>query len=416
MLGRLLRPLGWNTIEVADGCSALEKLSVQNVDLVILDQRMPQLTGTEVLSVIRGSATHADLPVMIVTGACDADTSEAMLSLGVSDYLIKPLRPEFVRDRLSRMDKLVRATAPKRRVRAQERPKDGSVLVVVDADAEHRSFVSTVLMHRYEVLQVPSAVAALRACIVARPSIFILGADVGLMTPAFLAKKLRERRDLTGARIVLVAPPTPVANAATFDGIITKTFVPSEFSEQFDSIFAPSFDDEGDVLGSVRRTIEGATEQTIGMMASTAITMTRGSEASIGAGQMQASVDVQLETERVNFRLLIRCSPEHACAIGSLMLGLPAGEVTAEDGLATLGELANMIAGRVKTSMVSKGGKAMFSLPEILADPGGETLLPSDVVLEFRPEGGSFELMIVLQLLPRRRGSSDAPPADEPSA
>ncbi|MEQ1759884.1 MAG: response regulator [Vicinamibacterales bacterium] len=241
MLGRLLRPLGWHTVEVADGCSAVEKLSSMHIDLMVLDQRMPQLTGTEVLSIIRHSATHADLPVMVVTGASDPETSEAMLSLGVTDYLVKPLRPEFVRERLSRMDRMVRATVPKHRLNGgQERPMDGSVLVVVDADAEHRSFISSALTGRYEVLEVPSAVAALRACIVAHPSIFILGSDVGLMTPEFLVKKLRERRELAAARILLVTAQTRGADATPFDGIITKTLVKSEFSEQFDRIFCPA--------------------------------------------------------------------------------------------------------------------------------------------------------------------------------
>ena len=244
MLGRLLRPLGWMTSEVSDGYSALEKLSAQHIDLVILDQRMPQMTGVEVLSVIRGSATHADIPVMVVTGAADAETSKTMLALGISDYLVKPLRPEFVRDRLKRIDKIVRAKTPKWRGRGQERPRDGSVLVIVDADAEHRSFVNTVLMHRYQVLEVPSAVAALRACIVARPEIFILGGDVGLMTPEFLARKLRERRELTDARIILVSPTASVTNPAAFDGVITKTSDASEFAEQFDRVFADAFEDD----------------------------------------------------------------------------------------------------------------------------------------------------------------------------
>ncbi len=398
MLGRLLRPLGWNVLEVADGCSALEKLSSHQIDLVILDQRMPQLTGLEVLTIIRASAAYADVPVMVVTGAADAETSAAMLEAGISDYLVKPVRPEFARDRLTRIDKLVRATPTRRRARGQDRPKDGSVLVVVDADAEHRSFVSTVLMHRYEVIEVPSAVSALRACLVARPAIFLLGSDVGLMTPDFLARKLRERRDLAGVRIVLVASRTPVEHAAAFDGVMTKTFVPTEFSDQFDLIFAPSFDDDADVLGGVRRTVEGATEQIIGMMAGTAIAMTRGSRAAIVAGQMQASVDVQLETERVSFRILLRCTPEHASAIGALMLGIPADAVTGEDGLATLGELTNIVAGRVKTSMVAHGGKATFTLPDLIAEGPDDDMLPADAVLEFRPEGGAFVLLVVLQL------------------
>jgi DNA-binding response OmpR family regulator len=74
----------------SDGPSALEKLSGQDYDLLIVDLKMPGMDG---LSVIREARRRSlELPVIIVTGfSTEANAIEA-INLGVSGYLTKPFR------------------------------------------------------------------------------------------------------------------------------------------------------------------------------------------------------------------------------------------------------------------------------------------------------------------------------------
>lgn len=71
-----------------DGLSALEFLSNESVDLIIMDVYMPKLDGFETLRQIRKKQIPAD--VIMVTAANDRDSLEEALHLGIVDYLVKP--------------------------------------------------------------------------------------------------------------------------------------------------------------------------------------------------------------------------------------------------------------------------------------------------------------------------------------
>lgn len=75
-----------------DGRAALQWLSCNEADLLILDVYMPALTGLELLHQLRAQSIPAD--VIMVTAADDAKTVDALLKLGVVDYLVKPFTME----------------------------------------------------------------------------------------------------------------------------------------------------------------------------------------------------------------------------------------------------------------------------------------------------------------------------------
>ena len=72
----------------SDGQSALTWLCHNPVDLLILDVYMPVFTGLELLRELRARKVEAD--AIMVTAANDTKTVDALLKLGVVDYLVKP--------------------------------------------------------------------------------------------------------------------------------------------------------------------------------------------------------------------------------------------------------------------------------------------------------------------------------------
>ncbi|HEU5227634.1 MAG TPA: sigma-54 dependent transcriptional regulator [Ktedonobacteraceae bacterium] len=78
---------GYEVFTAADGELGLQELQRNTIDLVLLDLRLPKLSGLEVLTQIR--KIDAELPVVILTAYGDVQTAVAAMKLGASDYLLK---------------------------------------------------------------------------------------------------------------------------------------------------------------------------------------------------------------------------------------------------------------------------------------------------------------------------------------
>lgn len=87
MLAFLLEDEGWQVAEARNGKEAVEKVLQQQPDVLILDNRMPELTGAEVYQRIREKGSN--IPVVLITAFSDLE--ELASSLGVRYYLRKPL-------------------------------------------------------------------------------------------------------------------------------------------------------------------------------------------------------------------------------------------------------------------------------------------------------------------------------------
>jgi len=88
-----LRDAGYQTIEAADGQTAVSLFDQHKPDLAIIDINLPKMSGLDVCKAIR--ATSA-MPILIVT-ARDSDEDEvAGLSMGADDYIKKPFNPNVL--------------------------------------------------------------------------------------------------------------------------------------------------------------------------------------------------------------------------------------------------------------------------------------------------------------------------------
>lgn len=84
----LLRNSGYNVIEAEDGIDALEKLAVQECDVIITDMNMPRMGGIELVRTLRQN--HSQVYVIMVTAYGAPDTEKTALRIGVNEYLTKP--------------------------------------------------------------------------------------------------------------------------------------------------------------------------------------------------------------------------------------------------------------------------------------------------------------------------------------
>ena len=80
--------------EAENGMEGLESLKKVKPDLIFLDISMPVMNGLQFLEKIKLDPAHSNIPIIILTAHKDWGTIQRMVSLGISDYILKPINPE----------------------------------------------------------------------------------------------------------------------------------------------------------------------------------------------------------------------------------------------------------------------------------------------------------------------------------
>ncbi len=84
---------GYEVITAFNGAECLEKVKEDRPDLIVLDVMMPEMTGFEVLDILKKDPETENIPVIMLTArAQDADVLRGWQS-GVECYLTKPFNP-----------------------------------------------------------------------------------------------------------------------------------------------------------------------------------------------------------------------------------------------------------------------------------------------------------------------------------
>lgn len=82
--------------QAASGLEAIEQLSLQPFDLVVLDLNMPDIGGVEVIEFVRSQEALRQLPILVVTTRGDETSRNRVLEAGASRFLTKPFTPEAI--------------------------------------------------------------------------------------------------------------------------------------------------------------------------------------------------------------------------------------------------------------------------------------------------------------------------------
>ncbi|HUN78547.1 MAG TPA: response regulator transcription factor [Solirubrobacteraceae bacterium] len=104
-LARALTLEHYRVAQAADGRQALERLTAEAYDAVLLDVSMPRLDGLEVCRRLRAAGDRT--PVLMLTARGEIDDRVAGLDAGADDYLVKPFA---LRELMARLRALLRRT------------------------------------------------------------------------------------------------------------------------------------------------------------------------------------------------------------------------------------------------------------------------------------------------------------------
>lgn len=91
-------------VDVAyDGVEGLKKVHLNNPDIVITDQMMPTMSGTELLAEIRNDFQISHIPVIMLTAKDDDDFRVEAIHQGVNAYITKPFHKKYLVARIEQL-------------------------------------------------------------------------------------------------------------------------------------------------------------------------------------------------------------------------------------------------------------------------------------------------------------------------
>ncbi len=91
----------YSIVEAENGNDALKKLKeIEHIDIIILDLIMPYMDGKEFLKILKQNEKYVNTPVIVITSDDSPKSQMELISLGVSDYIIKPFVREIVIKRI----------------------------------------------------------------------------------------------------------------------------------------------------------------------------------------------------------------------------------------------------------------------------------------------------------------------------
>ncbi len=120
---RVLLLDGYEVEMAGNGAELLATEGLSEYFAILLDRKLPDMDANELIQLLREAAPHA--AILIVTGHADMDSTIEAIRQGVDDYLIKPLEPETLRNRLGSLAELYR-------VRRELRKSESRMRVLVE--------------------------------------------------------------------------------------------------------------------------------------------------------------------------------------------------------------------------------------------------------------------------------------------
>ncbi|MEX1993613.1 MAG: response regulator [Steroidobacteraceae bacterium] len=102
LLKYLLERAGYAVYAASNGAAGLQAALQNNLDLVLCDLQMPELTGFEVIARLQADPRWRNAPIVAVTAYSMPGDCDAALAAGFKYYMTKPIDPDTFLDEIER--------------------------------------------------------------------------------------------------------------------------------------------------------------------------------------------------------------------------------------------------------------------------------------------------------------------------
>lgn len=94
LIGFTLRFAGFEVVLAANGAEAVERAPQEQPDLILLDVRMPKMTGYEACRHLKDNPATNTIPVVFLSAKGQETEIEQGLASGAVEYIVKPFAPD----------------------------------------------------------------------------------------------------------------------------------------------------------------------------------------------------------------------------------------------------------------------------------------------------------------------------------
>ena len=115
LVGFSLRFGGFDVVQAANGQEAVERAQVELPDLILMDVRMPKMTGYEACRQLKSSPATRDIPVVFLSAKGQETEIQQGIEVGAEEYILKPFAP----DELARQVQAVLDRVAKRKAQSK---------------------------------------------------------------------------------------------------------------------------------------------------------------------------------------------------------------------------------------------------------------------------------------------------------
>ena len=98
----VLQSFGYETIEARTGTDAVEKASLENPDLIVMDLSLPDMTGIDAARAIKRNPSTARLPIIAYSAWSTRSWMEKAANVGMAAYLVKPVSMTLMKETIEK--------------------------------------------------------------------------------------------------------------------------------------------------------------------------------------------------------------------------------------------------------------------------------------------------------------------------
>lgn len=106
MMEMTLKKAGYKTLIANQGKEAIEILSTESIDLIVVDLMMPEMDGLGFLYWLREEA-RLKIPTLVQTGMVKPDTEKRVMDAGANAVIFKPIKADVLVDKMMKMEALL---------------------------------------------------------------------------------------------------------------------------------------------------------------------------------------------------------------------------------------------------------------------------------------------------------------------